>query len=144
MFETTHLTRRNVLGAGLSAAGLLVTPSVVRAQAARLPVSIICAGGNVTLTLQEVMKRQGYMDEFGLDAKYVNVADIPCSRHNPEVTWIDDPEIVGDGASKSPPVAGYFFAQKSERRIGELRAGRVAFVVRDILVHDAPQSLYRV
>lgn len=75
MFETTHLTRRSVLGAGLSAAGLLVTPSVVRAQAARLPVSIICAGGNVTLTLQEVMKRQGYMDEFGLDAKYVNVAD---------------------------------------------------------------------
>jgi hypothetical protein len=63
---------------------------------------------------------------------------IPCSRHDPKIVWVDDAEIVGDRIAEVGPVAGNFFAQEAERRIGELGARCVGFVVRDVSMHEAP------
>src|SRR5438552_6062178 len=68
---------------------------------------------------------------------------IPRSSHNPKILWVDDAEIVGDRIAEVRPILGNFVTQKTERGIGELGAGRVAFVVRDVLVHEAPQPLDR-
>ena len=39
---------------------------------------------------------------------------------------------------ESRPVSGDFLTQEPKRRIGELGASRVGFIVRDMLVHHAP------
>ena len=67
-----------------------------------------------------------------------NVADIPRSRHDPKILWVDDAEIVGDRITKVRPIPRNLFTQKTERRIGELRASCVALVVSDVSVHEAP------
>src|SRR5277367_4628180 len=69
---------------------------------------------------------------------------IPGSPHNPKFLWVDDAEIVGDRITEVRPVPGNFFTQKTERRISELGACCVAFVVRDVSVHEAPQPLDRI
>src|SRR5580698_134795 len=66
------------------------------------------------------------------------------SPHNPKFLWVDDAEIVGNRITEVRPVPGNFFTQKSERRISELGACCVAFVVRDVSVHEAPQPLDRI
>src|ERR1035437_10767790 len=63
---------------------------------------------------------------------------IPRSRHNPKILGIDDAEIVGDRITEVHPIPRNFFTQETERRIGELGASRVGFIVRDMLVHHAP------
>src|ERR1017187_8867071 len=63
---------------------------------------------------------------------------IPRSRHNPKILWIDDAEIVGDRITEVRPIPGNCFTQETERRIGELGASCVAFIVRDVSVHEAP------
>src|ERR1035437_1464833 len=60
------------------------------------------------------------------------------SRHNPKILWIDDAEIVGDRITEVRPIPGNCFTQETERRIGELGASCVAFIVRDVSVHEAP------
>jgi ABC-type nitrate/sulfonate/bicarbonate transport system substrate-binding protein len=46
------------------------------ASAAKLvPVSIVNASGNLNLTMQELMKQQGYLQEMGLAPEITNVAD---------------------------------------------------------------------
>jgi hypothetical protein len=68
-------------------------------------------------------------------------AGIDCilrSRHNPKILGVDDTEIVGDRIADVPPIPRNFFTQETERRIGELGASRVGFIVRDMLVHHAP------
>src|SRR5208282_3338471 len=72
------------------------------------------------------------------------IAGIPGSPHNPKFLWVDDAEIVGDRITEVRPVPGNFFTQKTERRISELGACCVAFVVRDVSVHEAPQPLDRI
>src|SRR6202158_582682 len=69
---------------------------------------------------------------------------ILVSLHNPKLLWVDDAEIVGDRITEVRPVPGNFFTQKTERRISELGACCVAFVVRDVSVHEAPQPLDRI
>ena len=66
------LNRRSVLALG--AASSLAFPSLLRAQG-RQKVTIVNAGGNVTLSLEELMRRRKYLEEFDLDATFVNVAD---------------------------------------------------------------------
>ena len=66
------------------------------------------------------------------------------SPHNPKFLWADDAEIVGDRITEARPVPGNFFTQETERRISELGACCVAFVVRDVSVHEAPQPLDRI
>src|ERR1035437_4258065 len=63
---------------------------------------------------------------------------IPRSRHDPKILGIDDAEIVGDRITEVRPIPRNFFTQETERRIGELGASRVGFIVRDMLVHHAP------
>ena len=63
---------------------------------------------------------------------------IPRSRHDPKILWVDDAEIVGDQITKVRPILRNLFTQKTERRIGELRASCVALVVSDVSVHEAP------
>src|SRR5665811_1739030 len=69
---------------------------------------------------------------------------IPSSRHDPKILWVDDTEIVGDRIAEVRPVPWNFFTQEPKRCIGELGARSVAFVVRDVSVHEAPQSLDRI
>ena len=57
---------------------------------------------------------------------------------NPKILPRYDAEIVGDRITQARPVPGNVIAQEIERRVGELSACGVAFVVRDMLVHDAP------
>ena len=64
--------------------------------------------------------------------------DIPRSRHDPKILWIDDAKIVADRITDVHPIPGNFFAQETERCNGELGASCIAFVVRDVFVHEAP------
>ena len=76
------------------------------------------------------------------DFGFLGVVDqdrvIPRSRHDPKILWVDDAEIVGDRITKVRPIPRNLFTQKTERRIGELRASCVALVVSDVSVHEAP------
>ena len=66
------------------------------------------------------------------------IVTIPRSRHDPKILGVDDTEIVGDRITNVRPIPRNFFTQETERRIGELGASRVGFIVRDMLVHHAP------
>jgi hypothetical protein len=63
---------------------------------------------------------------------------IPRSRHYPKIAGSDDAKVVGDGIAHCRPIARNVFAQETERRIGELGDGGVAFVVGNVSVHHAP------
>jgi ABC-type nitrate/sulfonate/bicarbonate transport system substrate-binding protein len=45
------------------------------AQSARLKTTIANAAGNLNLAVQELLRQQGFMEEFGLEPTYLNVAD---------------------------------------------------------------------
>jgi hypothetical protein len=66
------------------------------------------------------------------------LAPIPRSRDDPKILGRDDAEVVGDRVAEVRPIARNLFAQETERRVGELRAGCIAFVVRNVSVHQAP------
>ena len=74
----------------------------------------------------------------GRDYVLAIMVDIPRSRHDPKILWVDDAEIVGDRITKVRPIPRNLFTQKTERRIGELGASCVALVVSDVSVHEAP------
>jgi hypothetical protein len=63
---------------------------------------------------------------------------IPRSRHDPKILWVDHAKIVGDRITEVRPIPGNYFTQEAQRRIGELGASCIAFVVRDVSVHEAP------
>ena len=65
-------SRRSAIATGF--AGVIAAPAILRAQT-RQSVTIVNAAGGVTLTLETLMRKQGYFEEFGLDAAFVNVAD---------------------------------------------------------------------
>src|SRR5271155_6213484 len=69
---------------------------------------------------------------------------IPCARHDPKILRLDDAKVVGDLIAENGPIAGDFFAQEAEGRVGELGASSVAFVVGDVSVPDAPLPLDRI
>lgn len=71
-----RFARRRVLGGGLTLGAGLALPSSVFAQgAARRPVTVANAAGNINLVMQEVMKQQKFLEEFGLEPNVMNVAD---------------------------------------------------------------------
>ena len=65
-------SRRTAIATSL--ASVIAAPAILRAQT-RQPVTIVNAAGGVTLTLEAILRKQGYFEEFGLDATFVNVAD---------------------------------------------------------------------
>ena len=71
--------RRQLLGGALAGAACLsiplLAPSRGRAQTSRHPTTIANGAGVITLVMGELMKRRGFFEEFGLDAKVVYVAD---------------------------------------------------------------------
>jgi ABC-type nitrate/sulfonate/bicarbonate transport system substrate-binding protein len=68
--------RRIVARGGTALFGMLCLPDVVRrACAAPVPVAIANASGNVNLTMQELMRQQGYLQEMGLVPAITNVTD---------------------------------------------------------------------
>ncbi len=91
-------------------------------------------GDNIELTLGRTRFLIFYI-VCGIGAA---LAYIPRSRHNPKILWVDDAEIIGDRITEVRPILGNIFTQEPERRIGELGASCVAFVVRDVSVHEAP------
>ena len=70
-----------------------------------------------------------------------DILAIPRSRHIPKIAGFDDTEVVGDRVAERNPIFGNLVAREVERRIGELPACGVTSVVRDMPVHEAPQSL---
>ena len=65
--------RQFVAGAAGFAASAVAAPRVARA--AGFPINIVSTQGNATLTLQELMRRKGYLQEFGVEATNTNVVD---------------------------------------------------------------------
>jgi hypothetical protein len=68
--------------------------------------------------------------------KPITLLGIPHLSHNPKISRFDDAESV--------PVLWNFFAQEAKCFRSELCTGGVAFIVRDMLVHDAPEPLNRI
>ena len=63
---------------------------------------------------------------------------IPRSRDNPELLWIDDPEVIGDLIAVSSPVPGHVVAQEVQHCDAEVLEAAVALVVGGMSVHQAP------
>ena len=69
-----HFSRRAVGGLAAGGMGALAMPAVLRAQQ-RIPINIINTQGNATVTVQEMMKRLGFLQEFGIEPKVTYVVD---------------------------------------------------------------------
>ena len=67
--------RRAFMAGGACALGAVAAPTYLRAQTQRIPINIVNTQGNASVTVQELMKRAGYMQEFGLEPKYTYVVD---------------------------------------------------------------------
>ena len=68
-------SRRDILGvagAALHAAVLEAAPAFAQQK---LPIRIVNTQGNATVTLQELMRRQGYLQEFGVEPQITYVSD---------------------------------------------------------------------
>jgi hypothetical protein len=91
-------------------------------------------------TLRDVIKNLPSRRSSGSSTRsdFAVMFAILRSRHNPKILWIDDAEIVRDRITEVRPIPGNCFTQETERRIGELGASCVAFIVRDVSVHEAP------
>jgi ABC-type nitrate/sulfonate/bicarbonate transport system substrate-binding protein len=70
--------RRNaMLGtcAFMLAHGLFAAPALSQARKSLRPVRIASAQGNLIFTMQELVKAQGYLNEFGIDPEILTVSD---------------------------------------------------------------------
>ena len=75
MSLTRSWRRREIFTHGAVAMSALAAPTILRAQGARSPINIINTQGNATVTVQEMMRRQGYLQEFGVEPKVTYVVD---------------------------------------------------------------------
>jgi hypothetical protein len=75
---------------------------------------------------------------FGQGNKWQQMAAILHLIGDPEICWVNDAEIVGDGVSQMAPVSWDGVAKKREHGGGEFSEGSVAFVVGDVLMHQTP------
>jgi hypothetical protein len=60
------------------------------------------------------------------------------SRDNPKICWVDDSEVIGYPVSEFMPFFGYIAAKEGHDGVGEVVKSFVAFIVRGVLVHQAP------
>jgi ABC-type nitrate/sulfonate/bicarbonate transport system substrate-binding protein len=74
MLNQMKLNRRHFLAGSLAQAVPLSSFSM-GAKAAGAVVNIVSTQGNATLTLQELIKRKGYFQEFGVDPQITTVVD---------------------------------------------------------------------
>jgi len=124
-------TLRNLVVRALAQDGHEVVAASDGAEALEL---LVRNQGRFDLLLSDI--RMPLMD--GVTLARAAAHDIPRSRHNPKILWVDDAEIVGDRITKVRPIPRNLFTQKTERRIGGLGASCVALVVSDVSVHEAP------
>lgn len=83
MTKKNQWRRRDVLRLGgmagiagvAASAGLTSFNRFARAATAPIPVNIVNTASNSTMALQELLKQQGYFDEFGVAPTTLNVAD---------------------------------------------------------------------
>lgn len=79
MFSNGKFDRRSFMKATAGLAGSLVLTREAFAQAANydevLPVNIISTAGDSATTFVELLKTQGFLDKYGLDANFVTVSD---------------------------------------------------------------------
>jgi hypothetical protein len=71
-------SRRHILRYAVALGATALTGALPRramAQAPRRTVNIVNTASNSTFALQELLRQQGYLEEFGLDAKILNVGD---------------------------------------------------------------------
>lgn len=70
-----RMSRRSVLGTGL--AFVVGGPMNANAQRkpGRIPVNVVNTTGNTTLSLQHLIKQEGFFEDFDLDPQLLNVAD---------------------------------------------------------------------
>src|SRR5580700_985583 len=66
------------------------------------------------------------------------------SHQNPKKLWIDDAEVVCDRIAEIRPPFGNLVAQERQNGVGKRMKITPGPVVSEMLVHDAPQPLYRV
>src|SRR5208283_1439563 len=69
---------------------------------------------------------------------------IPCSPEEPKILRRYHSEIICDCTAVFGPISRDFFAQELQSSLCEFFASVIGFVVRHVLVHDAPQPLDRV
>src|SRR4051812_33228193 len=70
--------RRNAMLGGCAfmlAHGLISAPAWSQAKKILRPVRIASAQGNLIFTMQELVRAQGYLDEFGIDPEILTVSD---------------------------------------------------------------------
>src|SRR5258707_15687017 len=78
MTSPVDRVRRNaMLGAGAFtfAHALFAAPAWAQAKKTLRPVRIASAHGNQVVTMQELVKSQGYLEEFGVDPEILTVGD---------------------------------------------------------------------
>ncbi|MFC0407200.1 ABC transporter substrate-binding protein [Roseomonas elaeocarpi] len=72
----TGTTRRRVLTIGASAVVAPFTPAIVSAVGqTRIKLRIVNSGSNTVLTMQELVRQQGFFEQFGLDVETTNLSD---------------------------------------------------------------------
>jgi len=67
--------------------------------------------------------------------------DIPRSRQNPKILWVDDAKIIGDGIAIGSPVFRNLLAQECQHCAAEAVELRVTSIVGDVFVHQSPEPL---
>ena len=72
-----HMTRRSALMSALGAiSGVTISPMMLGSAAhAAEKINIVNTSGTSGMTLQALMKSQGFLEQMGVDANFVNVAD---------------------------------------------------------------------
>jgi len=71
-----HMISRRGFALGVTSGLMASVPSSGGfAQGARLKTTIANAAGNLNLAVQELLRQQGYMEDFGLEPNFLNVAD---------------------------------------------------------------------
>lgn len=71
--QSTWTRRTLLVSASVGASAALIGSS--RAQTTKSAIRIVNTSGNSTFILQDLLKTQGILDQFGLDAEHINVAD---------------------------------------------------------------------
>ncbi len=69
---------------------------------------------------------------------------IPRSRQNPKILGRDDAEVIRNLVAIGAPFSGYLLTQERQDRGFEIGERRMTSIVRDVLVHQAPQPLDRI
>ena len=67
-----RIDRRNLTFGTLAAAAVAALPALAEEK---LKIKIVNTQGNSTMTLQELMRRKGYLQEFGVEAQITYVSD---------------------------------------------------------------------